>query len=188
MDISDKYYMQNYIIRYICRITKKLIHPSNKINVMKKASFLSIAFICLAVAGAKAQTYSTAVGAKFYAGNGSIGGINIRHLTATHTALEGSLLFFSGAVGLEGLYEYQAPIPGAEGLQYFVGGGGMLAFGTGRYNDNSTSFALRLTGGVDYKFADAPIDVSLGFDPFFYLAPSTGSNLSLGIGLRYVIK
>ncbi|HEY8658063.1 MAG TPA: hypothetical protein VIL78_03455 [Hanamia sp.] len=159
---------------------------------MKKVPLLLFAFICLAVTAANAQTYQTAVGAKFYVGDGSIGGINIRHMTATHTALEGSLLFFSGGIGVEGLYEYQGPITGAEGLNYFVGGGGMLGFGTGpRYNgyrDNSTSFALRLTGGVDYKFADAPIDVSLAFDPFFYLAPSTGSNLSLGIGIRYVIK
>ena len=153
---------------------------------MKKAFFLFIAFICLATARVNAQGYQTAVGAKFYTGDGSIGGINIRHFTASHTALEGSLLFFSGGIGIEGLYQYQAPITGAEGLQYFVGGGGMLGFGTGR--NSETSFALRLTGGVDYKFSDAPIDVSLGFDPFFYLAPSTGSNLTLGIGLRYVIR
>ena len=155
---------------------------------MKKAALL-FAIIFLAVAGARAQSYTTAVGAKFYAGEGSVGGINIRHFTASHTALEGSLLFFSGSIGLEGLYEYQAPIAGAEGLQYFVGGGAMLSFGSGRYYyNNGTSFALRLTGGVDYKFADAPIDISLGFDPFFYLVPSSGSNLALGIGLRYVIK
>ena len=152
---------------------------------MKKTTLL-FAIIFLAVAGAKAQTYSTAVGAKFYTGNGSVGGLNIRHSLTENTAVEGSLLFYSGGVGLEGLYQYQAPIAGAEGLQYFVGGGGMLGFGTGR--NNSTTFALRLTGGVDYKFADAPIDVSLGFDPFFYLAPTTGSNLALGIGLRYVLK
>ncbi|MEO5907923.1 MAG: hypothetical protein ABIR50_08525, partial [Ginsengibacter sp.] len=99
---------------------------------------------------------------------------------------------FNSSIGLEGLYEYQAPINGAAGLQYFVGGGAMLGFGNGpRNNDNhnnSTTFALRLTGGLDYKFTDAPIDVSLGLDPFFYLAPYTGSNLALGIGLRYVIK
>ena len=40
--------------------------------------------------------------------------------------------------------------------KYFVGGGGMLGFGTGK--NSETSFALRLTGGVDYKFEDAPID------------------------------
>ena len=152
---------------------------------MKKTSLL-FAIIFMSAAGLKAQTYETAVGAKFYTGNGSLGGINIRHSTSEHTALEGSLLFFSGGLGIEGLYQYQGPIEGAEGLQYFVGGGGMLGFGT---NHNSeTFFALRLTGGVDYKFADAPLSVSLAFDPFFYLAPASGSNLALGIGLRYIIK
>lgn len=159
---------------------------------MKKVSLFLFLFVCLVTSGvnAQAQTYQTAIGAKFYAGNGAIGGINIRHSTNDHTALEGSLLFFNGGLGLEGLYEYQAPINGAPGLQYFVGGGGMLGFGTGRYSNdnNNVQFALRLTGGVDYKFADAPIDVSLGLDPFFYLTPYTGSSLPLGIGLRYVIN
>jgi hypothetical protein len=172
---------------------QKLINSIFKINIMKKTTLL-FAIIFMAAAGAKAQTYSTAVGAKFYAGDISVGGINIRHTMAPHAALEGSLLFFSGAIGVEGLYEYQGPISGVQGLQYFVGGGGLLAFGSGRYGrygiyDNSnTFFALRLTGGVDYKFSEAPIDVSLGFDPFFYLVPFTGSNLALGIGVRYVIK
>jgi len=158
---------------------------------MKKITLL-FAIIFMAVAAVNAQTYETAVGAKFYTGNGSLGGINIRHSTSENTALEGSLLFFSGGLGIEGLYQYQGPIQGAEGLQYFVGGGGMLGFGSGRYNyynnRNNASFALRLTGGVDYKFADAPIAVSLAFDPFFYLTPFSGSNLALGIGLRYVIN
>lgn len=152
---------------------------------MKKTTLL-FAIILLAAAGVKAQTYSTAVGAKFYTGDGSLGGFNIRHSTSEHTALEGSLLFASNSIGLEGLYQYQGPIEGAERLQYFVGGGGFLGFGTGKGSE--TSFALRLTGGVDYKFTDAPINISLAFDPFFYLAPFTGSNLALGIGLRYVIK
>ena len=132
------------------------------------------------------QDYETAVGAKFYTGNGSIGGINIRHLTARNTALEGSFFFLAVVLALKGCINTRRRLAGVEGLRYFVGGGGMLGFGTGRRSE--TSFALRLTGGVDYKFADAPIDVSLGFDPFFYLAPSTGSNLALGIGLRYVLK
>jgi hypothetical protein len=159
---------------------------------MKKIPFFLFAFLCLATVSVSAQTYETALGAKFYTGEG-IGGINVRHSTAPNTALEGSLLFFADRIGLEGLYEYQAPINGAPGLQYFVGGGAMLAFRTGgrRFaddHDNSVDFALRLTGGVDYKFTNAPIDISLGLDPFFYLTPSTGSDLALGIGLRYVIK
>ncbi len=96
------------------------------------------------------------------------------------------MLFYSGGIGIEGLYEYQAPVNGAEGLQYFVGGGGLLGFGTG--NHSGITFALRLTGGLDYKFNDAPINVSLGLDPFFQLSPSTGSHLAIGIGLRYILK
>lgn len=156
---------------------------------MKRVSVFLFAFVCLATAGVKAQTYKTALGAKFYTGDGSLGGINLRHSTAQHTALEGSLLFFNGGLGVEGLYQYQGPISGAEGLQYFVGGGGLLGFTNHKYGyNNSTFFALRLTGGLDYKFTDAPINVSLGLDPFFHLSPYTGSSLALGIGLRYVLK
>ena len=159
---------------------------------MNKKILFTFGVIFMTAVAANAQTYQTALGAKFYAGNGSVGGINIRHSNSENTALEGSLLFFNGGgIGIEGLYEYQAPINNAPGLQYFVGGGGMLGFGGAGFadeHDNSVSFALRLTGGIDYKFPDVPIDVSLGFDPFFYLAPHTGSYLPLGIGLRYVIN
>lgn len=153
---------------------------------MKKVLGLLIAFICVSAAGVQAQTYETAVGAKFYTTSGSVGGINIKHSTTSNTALEGSLLFYSGGLGVEGLYELQGPINNAPGLMYFVGGGGLLGFGSGK-NDN-VNFALRLTGGLDYKFEEAPISVSLGLDPFFNLSPSTGSRLALGIGLRYVLR
>lgn len=152
---------------------------------MKKISVLFVALFCLLAGSAHAQEYTTAVGAKFYVAGGTYGGINIKHSLAEHAALEGSLLFGTGSIGLEGLYEYQGPINGAPGLQYFVGGGGLLALGT--VKGSGAGFALRLTGGLDYKFTDAPISVSLGLDPFFYLAPSTGSSLALGIGFRYVL-
>ncbi len=156
-------------------------------KIMKKVSVLFVALILVATAGVHAQSYTTGIGAKFYTAYGSVGGINIKHSTNYNTALEGSLLFFSGGVGIEGLYEYQGPINNAPGLMYFVGGGGLLGFGSSKYNDN-TNFALRLTGGLDYKFPDAPIAISLGLDPFFNLSPSTGSHLALGIGFRYVLK
>ena len=154
---------------------------------MKKVSVLLFVIVCFAGA-ASAQAYQTGIGAKFYVGDGSLGGINVRHSTAENTALEGSLLFYNGGLGIEGLYEYQGPINGAEGLEYFVGGGDLLGFGTGRSTNNNVNFALRLTGGVDYKIPNAPLAVSLGLDPFFNLVPSTGANLALGIGLRYVLK
>lgn len=154
--------------------------------MIKKIGFLSIlAFFCGALT-VNAQNYRTALGAKFYTGNGSLGGINLRYNMNTYNALEGSLLFYNGGIGVEGLYQFQGPISGASGLNYFVGGGGLLGAGTG--SNSGAIFALRLTGGIDYTFTDAPINVSLGFDPFFYVSPNTSSNLALGIGLRYIIK
>lgn len=154
---------------------------------MKKVLFFLTVSLFVTATGIQAQTYQTAVGAKFYVGDGSSGGINIKHSLSSNTAMEGSLLFFSGAIGLEGLYEYQGPITGAPGLQYYVGGGAILAFGTSGKGNNDTNFGLRLTGGLDYKFDNAPIAVSLGLDPFFYVAPHTNSALTLGIGFRYVL-
>lgn len=154
---------------------------------MKKVSFLLFAFMCIAVISVSAQAYKTGIGAKFYTGNGSVGGLNIKHSIAADKAIEGSLLFYNGGIGVEGLYEFQGAINPVDGLSYFVGGGGLIGSGGGNGKNSGLTFALRLTGGVDYKFADAPISVSLGFDPFFYLAPSTGSNLALGLGLRYVL-
>lgn len=144
-----------------------------------------LALFCGAIS-VNAQNYQTAFGAKFYTGNGSLGGINLRHNISLNNAIEGSLLFFNGGIGLEGLYQFQGPISGANGLNYFVGGGGLLGFATG--NNSGTTFALRLTGGVDYTFTDAPLNISLGFDPFFYVSPNTSSNLALGIGLRYTLR
>ena len=87
---------------------------------MKKVFVFLFAFIFSAALAANAQTYQTALGAKFYTGDGSIGGVNVRHSTATNTAQEGSLLFFDGGIGIEGLYQYQGLISGAEGLKYFA--------------------------------------------------------------------
>lgn len=148
---------------------------------MKKFSLLFFVFCLFAAFTASAQEYKTGIGAKFYVGDGTAGGLNVKHSLTRKTAVEGSLLFYSGSVGLEGLYELQGPIGGAEGLQYFVGGGALLGFG------HNVGFALRLTGGLDYKFTEAPISVSLGLDPTFALAPSTNARLNLGIGFRYIL-
>ncbi|MCO6496443.1 MAG: hypothetical protein J5I50_02150 [Chitinophagaceae bacterium] len=151
---------------------------------MKKISILLFSLVCLALTNVNGQDYQTAIGAKFYSGGGTSGGLNIKHSLTGNTALEGSLLF-GHSVALEGLYELQGGIPGAGGLQYFVGGGAMLDFGN---NHNGTSFGIRLTGGVEYTFNEIPINVSLGLDPIFRLAPSTESDLWLGLAFRYTLR
>ncbi len=157
---------------------------------MKRVFFL-LAIICTLTISASAQktsgmgtSYTTAFGGKVYVGNGTFGGLNIKHFVSKSSAVDGSLLFGNDALGLEALYEWHGAISNAAGLKYFVGGGGLLAFST--HSGNSTAFDLRLTGGLDYKIPSAPIDLAVSFDPFFQVAPNQGSNFALGLAFRYV--
>src|ERR1700741_2927762 len=146
-------------------------------------AFLLLCFL-LATKSSRAQSmgqgYTTAVGVKGYFSDGSIGGINVRHYLKNANALEGSLLLKHNLVELEGIYEWQNNITGAQGLRWYVGPGAVLGFTSGTA-DNSTIFGLKGTIGLDYKFTGAPINIAFDIDPTFVLAPNTDFNLNAGL-------
>ncbi len=158
---------------------------------MKKVfAILLLTCVMMGAKQANAQnmgsSYKTAIGAKGYFGDGSIGGINIKHFFTGATALEGSLLFKSHFVAIEGLYEWHGNITGASGLKWYVGPGGYLGFINGT-NDNKAVFALRGTLGLDYKFTGAPIDIAFDVNPTFQLTPDTDFNFYAGIAFRFAL-
>lgn len=142
---------------------------------------------------AKAQmgsTYRTALGGKFYFGNGNAGGINVKHFTNTRGALEGTVLFYNHALGIEGLYEWHSPVAGAPGLKWYVGGGALIAFSTrdDYYNDDDeTLFGIRGTLGLDYKFTGAPVNVAFDVNPTFVLTPNSDFDFSAGLAFRFTL-
>lgn len=136
-------------------------------------------------AGSTGSSYRTAVGAKIYFSNGTTGGINIKHFLNKAAALEGSLLFSSGALGIEGLYEYHGDISGAPGLKYYVGAGGIIAFSTGKYSSKDFVFGIRSALGLDYKISGTPIDLAFDIDPTFTLAPETSFDFGAGLAFRF---
>lgn len=131
------------------------------------------------------SNYRTAVGAKIYFGDGTTGGINIKHFLNKTAALEGSLLFFDGAMGIEGLYEYHADIAGARGLKWYAGAGGIIAFATEKYARDDVALSLRGTLGLDYKISGAPINLAFDIDPTFNLAPATSFDFVSGLAFRF---
>jgi hypothetical protein len=157
---------------------------------MKRLSVVAF-FIILAlssqtvVAQSTGSTYRTALGAKIYFGDGTIGGINIKHFLNSNGALEGSLLFRHGAVGIEGQYDWHGDITGATGLKWYVGGGGLLAFSTRKHHDDDVSFALKGALGLDYKFTGAPINISFDVNPIFVLTPVTDFDFWAGLAFRF---
>lgn len=150
-------------------------------------------FICIIFFAFTLQTqaqktgsnYSTALGAKIYFEDGTTGGINIKHFLNKTAALEGSLLFATGALGVEGLYEYHGDIAGAKGLKWYAGAGGIVAFSTRKYATDKVAFGLRTTLGLDYKISGAPIVLAFDIDPTFNLAPETSFDFGAGLAFRF---
>lgn len=158
---------------------------------MKKITLVAVAMICLltltqtAFSQSTGPTYRTALGAKAYFGDGNTGGINIKHFLNRKAALEASLLFERGHLGVEGLYEWHGDIAGASGLKWYVGGGGLIFFPTDDDYGDDVIFALRGTLGLDYKFTGAPINVSFDVNPVFNLAPDTDFDFWAGLAFRF---
>jgi hypothetical protein len=154
------------------------------------ASFIILFLTCqtTVVAQSTGSSYRTALGAKVYFGDGTIGGINIKHFLNSHGALEGSLLFANGALGFEGMYDWHGFIQGAAGLKWYVGGGGLLMFST-RDNDGDDDvlFALKGAIGLDYKFTGAPINISFDLNPVFILTPVTDFDFMAGLAFRFTL-
>lgn len=152
------------------------------------ASFIVLALVSQnAAAQATGSSYRTALGAKVYFGDGTTGGINIKHFLNSTGALEGSLLFEKGFMGIEGLYDWHQNIQGAPGLKWYVGGGGLLFFPTKDEYGNDVLFALRGALGLDYKFNGAPINLSFDLNPVFTLTPDTDFNFWAGLAFRFAL-
>jgi hypothetical protein len=139
---------------------------------------------------ASAQDYRNAIGGRFGTANGvtfktTLGGNKMLDLIANFRSKNDYSYF-----RLTGLYEINKPIAGAPGLGWYYGIGGTLGSvkykGPG-FNDNSDLY-LSVDGvlGLDYKFVDAPINLSLDWKPAIQLTPDTEFDGSgVAISIRY---
>lgn len=139
---------------------------------MKKT--LSLALLMLALgwaANVNAQTtgYKTALGVRVSSSPAIVSNsITLKHFLNDEAAIE-ALFSFGDPLALGALYEIHKPL-GAEGLRWFYGGGAYLGF-IKTYNPvkdrNETDAAFGAQGvvGLDYKFGNAPINLSVDWKP-----------------------
>lgn len=101
----------------------------------------------------------------------------------------------SGGLALMGNYVVQIPVPEAEGLEIYVGGGGSAKLRSFRYNSGfgegletatRISFALNGVAGVEYHFSDAPVTLFLDVIPYIEVMPYIARpGLDGGLGARF---
>ncbi|MET4083111.1 hypothetical protein ABIB40_003080 [Pedobacter sp. UYP30] len=156
---------------------------------MKKLIFTILGCVALFTASTtqvKAQDYQNAIGGRFGAANG----VSFKTALNKGAMLEliGNFRSSKGAkyVNLTGLYEVYNPIKGAQGLNWFYGAGASL--GSYKIKGYKGDVYLSLDGvlGLDYKFKDAPINLSLDWIPTLQITPDTDFySGDVGLGVRF---
>ncbi|TWR27386.1 hypothetical protein FPZ43_12955 [Mucilaginibacter pallidiroseus] len=161
---------------------------------MKKLASITLVLFCFLVVTkrASAQDYKTAVGGKFGAFEN---GISVKYFMDKGTALEGVLGFRSRGAVFTGLYELHQQAFNVPLLNFYYGAGAHIGaigkgefrrFGDDRYYDSShLLLGADAVLGLEYKFPDAPIAVSLDLNPRLELATGPFFDVAPGLGIKY---
>jgi hypothetical protein len=93
------------------------------------------------------------------------------------------------------MYQHHMRIEGAPGLKWYFGGGGSVFFWNYKNSFNSgdagnTSIGLMGVLGLDYKFTDAPVNLSLDWAPILFVnGYDNGFRGAYGaLSARYTLK
>ncbi len=139
-----------------------------------------IVFSCLVAMislTASAQEYKKAIGIRLGPNSANVtAGFTGKYFLNEKAAVEG-IIGINNGIGICGLYELHFPIDAVSHLSWFAGAGGYVAF------RNSSAF-IGGAGivGLDYKFEEIPLNLSLDWKPELNLI-SRISFESSGIGL-----
>lgn len=156
---------------------------------MKKLIFTLIAgfaLLTMNVSNANAQDYKNAIGGRF----GTANGISFKTGLSKGAMLElignfrsnNSFDYFN----LTGLYEVYKPINGAQGLNFYYGGGATIGSVKAKGYDGDVYISANGVLGLDYKFNGVPFNLSLDWVPAFQLTPNTGFyGGDVGLGVRF---
>lgn len=142
--------------------------------------------------------YKTAIGLR----GGGTSGATLKHFTSQRTAVEGILGIWYNAFSVTGLIERYVPagISSIPGLQWYYGGGGHIAFETGRtyyvyegtryayrYSEGEVGFGLDGILGIEYKIPPIPFAISLDMKPFVEINTFGSAFISLdpGVGIKF---
>lgn len=136
--------------------------------------FLSLIVLSLGIffantATAQTSTYKTALGVRLSSSPAIVSNsISLKHFLNESAAVE-VLFSFGDPLALGALYQVHKPFA-AEGFQWFYGGGGYLGF-VKTYNpvkdrhETDPHFGAQGVLGLDYKFSNAPINLSIDWKP-----------------------
>ncbi|MGG9962879.1 hypothetical protein [Ferruginibacter sp. SUN106] len=144
---------------------------------MKKLFLLlvvALAFSLNTKAQDESSSYKDAIGIRLGSSVPAIkNGITYKHFIGNN-AIEGILSFGDG-VGICGLYEIHKPLS-TENLQWLIGFGGYVGF-----NNSSSNVGAAGIIGLDYKFNQIPLNLTLDWKPELNIISKVGFEAA-GVG------
>jgi hypothetical protein len=152
---------------------------------MKKVIVLSLIITCFCFSKASAQSegsdYSTAIGLKFYPT-----ALSVKHFVSDGAAIEGLGYFWSNGFRITGLYEFHHELADVDGLKWYIGPGVHFSSYNNSYYGGGSYVGVDGVIGLDYKFEDAPVDVSVDFQPSIDFGGGYSGLYGWGgLGIRY---
>jgi hypothetical protein len=128
---------------------------------------------------AESLTYKTAAGVRIWDG----AGLSLKTFIADKSALEFIGFFNKDGVRITGLYEYHGELNTEGNLKWYAGPGAHV----GLYKGNNTAFGIDGVVGIDYKFTNLPLNLSLDWQPSieFFSGKSSFVGSWGGLGARY---
>lgn len=165
---------------------------------MKKLIFTFALLLCVVFAAQSQSEYKTAIGLRL----GVPLSISVKHFISDPGAIEvfagyrnyGGLTYNYGWFNAGAMYEHHMPISSVEGLKWYFGGGASIYFwhyDEGFLNPGSnTSIGILGNLGLDYKFNNVPVNLSVDWVPAFFVN-GYGNGFSGGYGAlsaRYTLK
>ena len=130
---------------------------------------------------ASAQDYKVALGLRFSTADPTLSNsVTVKYFMDENNAIEG-LVSFGTRFGLGGLYERHQLIGATPGFTWFWGVGGYLG-----WQDKNTYLGPTGAVGLDYKFANAPVNLSLDWKPELDILPNINFVPdAFGLSVRY---
>jgi hypothetical protein len=149
---------------------------------MKKLLFATLLFVTMGTL-VNAQDYKTGVGLRL----GWDQGLTIKHFIGSKPALEGILSARYRGFDVTGLFEVHNRAFDVDRLDWYFGGGAHVGFYGTNYGYGSGTF-VGLTGilGLEYNFAEVPINLSLDWKPVFDFGYSHFIADGGALSIRYI--
>lgn len=131
-----------------------------------------------------AQDYTLGLGLRFSTPAPTISNsVSVKYFMNDRAAVEG-LVSWGSRFGIGGLYEIHQLIGGIPSLNWFYGGGAYVGFENSKVYSGPTGIV-----GIDYKFQNAPINLTLDWKPELDISPDINFVPDVfALSVRFTIK